>query len=58
MNKHELVEALQNLAMDSKEIVPDLHEHFPEYDMAKQLAGAAMMMLDWADGIADEMDDE
>lgn len=54
MNKSELVDALQKLSLDTKEIVLALKEHFPEAEMGEQLAGAAMMLLNWADGIIDE----
>ena len=54
MNKSELVDALQKLSLETKEIVVALKEHYPDDEMSEQLAGAAMMMLNWADGIIDK----
>ena len=56
MNKHELVDALQKLALDTKEIVVALDKHYPESGKAQELAGAAHIMLDWADNISDEIE--
>jgi len=58
MNKHELVDALQELALDSKEIAIALDEHAPEADKARELRGAAEIMLDWADHVLDKINEE
>ena len=58
MNKHELVTALQKLALDTKEIVVALSKHCPESGKAEELAGASYIMLDWADCILDEIENE
>ena len=58
MNKHELVDALQKLALNTKEIVVALHEHFPESGKAEELATALYVMLEWADWVTYEIEGE
>jgi hypothetical protein len=57
VNKHELVDALQKLALDTKEIVVALHEHYPQSGKAEELRSAAETILDWADCIINEAGD-
>jgi len=54
MDKHELVDKLQRLAEDSKEIVVALKEHCPESGKAEELMGASYILLEWADSICAE----
>ena len=49
---------LQNLALGSKEIVIALRELYPDSGKAEELAGAALTLVDWADAILEEDNEE